>query len=259
MGKHAQIERSRKVASLLVPITRRGLSKPWSVQEWRKDLVVSCLFQTCIRLQTSLDRRFLRFGMTVQEASVLLRCVETPRTTPGLLAVALGRDKGKITRFIDRLESSRLLTRHIDQRDRRVSILKPTAKGKRIARDLASVFDNIRKELFLGMLESDVRRLGKTLPQLHKNAIRIGSRQKCDAARGRRRIGSQGMKTEPSQTGQTGLPGHILTSSAHEHAANTVPIEQEGHNRELFRHEQSSEENATSRELEDKHEGLVWK
>jgi DNA-binding MarR family transcriptional regulator len=255
MGKHAQIERSRKVASILA--SRRGLSKAWSGQEWWKDLVVSCLFKTCIRLQTSLDRRFLRFGMTVQEASVLLRCVETPRITPGLLAAALGRDKGKITRFIDRLESSRLLTRDIDQRDRRVSILKPTAKGKRIARNLASIFDNIRKELFLGMLESDVRRLGKTLPQLHKNAIRIGSRQKCDAARGCRRIGSQGTKTEPSQTGQTRLAGLILTSSPNKHAGNTVPIEREGHDRELIWHEQSSEENTTPRRLAEKHEGLV--
>jgi DNA-binding MarR family transcriptional regulator len=258
MGKHAQIERSRKVASVLAPISRRGLSKRWSGQEWRKDLLVSCLFQTCIRLQTSLDRRFLRFGMTVQEASVLLRCVETPRITPGLLAVALGRDKGKITRFIDRLESSRLLTRDIDRRDRRVSILKPTAKGKRMARYLGSIFDNIRKELFVGMLESDVRRLGKTLPQLHKNAIRIGSRQKCDAARGRRRIGSQGIKTESSQTGQTRLAGRILTPSRNEHAANTVPIEQEGHDRdELIWREQSSEENATPRKVAEKHEGLV--
>jgi hypothetical protein len=93
-----------------------------------------------------------------------------------------------------------LLTRHIDRRDRRFSILKPTAKGKRIARDLASIFDSIRKELFVGMLESDVHRLGKTLPQLHKNAVRIGSRQKCDAVRGRRRIGSPGMKTEGAPT-----------------------------------------------------------
>ena len=102
MGKHAQIEPGRKVGSVFVATSRRGLSKPLRGQEWRKDLLTSWLFQTCIKLQTSLDRRFLRFGMTVQEASVLLRCVEARRITPGQLAVALGRDKGKITRFVDR-------------------------------------------------------------------------------------------------------------------------------------------------------------
>lgn len=133
------------VVNVFVATSRRGLSEPLRCQDWRKDLLTSWLFQTCIKLQTSLDRRFLRFGMTVQEANVLLRCVEARTVTPGKLAIALGRDKGKITRFVDRLESSRLLTRDIDQRDRRFSILKPTAKGKQVARALVSVFDSIRK------------------------------------------------------------------------------------------------------------------
>jgi hypothetical protein len=114
MGKHAQLGRGRKIVSVFVATSRRGLSKPLRGQEWRKDLLMSWLFQTCTRLQTSLDRRFLRLGMTVQEASVLLRCVEARKVTPGQLAIVLGRDKGKITRFVDRLESSRLLTRDID-------------------------------------------------------------------------------------------------------------------------------------------------
>jgi DNA-binding MarR family transcriptional regulator len=213
MGKHAQIGR-RKIVSVFVATSGRGLPKPLRGQEWRKDLLTSWLFQTCIKLQTSLDRRFLRFGMTVQEASVLLRCVEARRITPGQLAIALGRDKGKITRFVDRLESSRLLTRDIDPRDRRFSILKPTAKGKQVARALVFVFDSIRKELFAGILESDVRRLGKMLPQLHKNAVHVGLRHKCDAPRGRKRIGSH------EQPGTHQIAGDILTPSPNGHAAN---------------------------------------
>src|ERR1700680_1358200 len=148
MENQALLKRGRMNAGVSIPISRRGLSKPLSGQGWRKDLLMSWLFQTCIRLQTSLDRRFLKLGMTMQEASVLLRCVEARRVTAGQLAIALGRDKSKVTRFIDRLEASHLLTRDIDPRDRRFSVLKPTAKAKRIARDVASVFDNIRKELF---------------------------------------------------------------------------------------------------------------
>ena len=113
MGKRVPIERGRKVASVFLPISQGGLSKPFSGQEWRKDLLMSWLFQTCIKLQISLDRRFLRFGMTVQEASVLLRCVEARSITSGQLAVGLGRDKAMITRFIDRLELSRLIAREV--------------------------------------------------------------------------------------------------------------------------------------------------
>ena len=191
MGKHAQVGRGRKVVSVFVATSHRGLSKPLRGQEWRKDLLMSWLVQTCIRLQTSLDCRFLRFGMTVQEASVLLRCVEARKVTPGQLSIVLGRDKGKITRFVDRLELSRLLTRDIDRRDRRFSILKPTAKGKQVARALTSVFDSIRKELFVGILESDVLRLGKMLPQLHKNAVQIGKKRGDREGRRKRRIGGK--------------------------------------------------------------------
>jgi len=213
MGKHVPIERGRKVASVFLPISQGGLSKPLSGQEWRKDLLMSWLFQTCIKLQMSLDRRFLRFGMTVQEASVLLRCVEARNVTPGQLAVGLGRDKGMITRFIDRLELSRLIAREVNQRDRRFSVIKPTAKGKQIARDLAAVFHNIRKELFVGMLESDVHRLSKGLAQLHKNAVDIGSPQKCAAVRRRRWIGGHGFKREGRKPIQPPLAADILGAS----------------------------------------------
>jgi DNA-binding MarR family transcriptional regulator len=209
MGKHVKIESSERVASVLVPTPLSGLPKQLQSQEWRKDLLMSWLFQTCIRLQTSLDHRFLRFGMTVQEAGVLLRCVETRSVTPGQLAVVLGRDKAMITRFINRLEVSRLIGRHNNPRDRRFSVIRPTTKGKQLARELANVFEHIRKELFAGMLESDIRGLSRMMALLHKNAVGIGSRQKCDVVRQRRRIGRRKIKAEAQQTIQPRWPGHI--------------------------------------------------
>jgi len=179
MGKHVKIESSERVASVFVLTPLSGLPKQLQSQQWRKALM-SWLFQTCIRLQTSLDRRFLRFGMTVQEAGVLLRCVEARSVTPGQLTIGLGRDKGMITRFINRLEVSRLIGRHTNPHDRRLSVIRPTTKGKQLAREPANVFEHIRKELFAGMLESDIRGLSRMMALLHKNAIGIGSRQKCD-------------------------------------------------------------------------------
>jgi DNA-binding MarR family transcriptional regulator len=210
MAKHSKIERIPQVASVFVPISRGGLSKKSRGQDWRKDLLMSWLFQTCIRMQTSLDRRFLRFGMTVQEASVLLRCVEARSITPGQLAVGLGRDKGMITRFIKRLEQSSLLGRDINQRDRRFADLKPTAKGKRVARELAAVFYQVRRELFVGISESDVQRLSNMLARLHRNAGDIGSQQKCTAVRRRRRIGVHGVKAASTLSSQPPLVADIL-------------------------------------------------
>ena len=174
--------------------------KELTAQEWGKDLLVFWLFQTCIKLQTSLDRCFLRYGLTMQEATLLLRCVETQRTTPGKLAAIVGRDKGKVTRIIDVLESSGLVTREVDARDRRHSIIRATSKGKHLARILAHVVDNIRTELFLGIREKDVLQFGAMLAQLHKNANNITSRQESAPARRRRRIGTQRAKAQGPHT-----------------------------------------------------------
>ena len=213
MDKRSKIEPGQQVASVFVPVSHRGLSKQLESHEWRKDLLISWLFQTCIRLQRSLDRRFLRFGMSVQEASVLLRCVEARSTTPGQLAVALGRDKGMITRFVDRLESSRLILRHTNPRDRRFSVIRPTAKGKQVASDLARVFDEIRKELFVGILEMEIQELSTMMARLHKNAVDIGCAQKCDASRQRERIGRHATKTDIAQPKYALHPADILEHS----------------------------------------------
>ena len=228
MAKRAQIERSQKVARAFLPISRAVLSKTPSPQEWRKDLLVSWLFQTCIRLQTSMDRRFLKYGFTVQEASVLLRCVEARRITPGKLSVSLGRHKGKITRFVDRLEAGGLITRDIRRRDRRFSVLEATAKGKRVARDLARVFETIRKELFVGIPENDVRRLSQMLSELHKNAMRVGVRQKGDTVGRRRRIGTCGMKKESTRILKTQPGTDIPVNRMGSKFFEEIPLEEAG-------------------------------
>src|SRR5271165_5702037 len=95
-----------------------------SIREWQAELSISRLFRTSIRLQTAFDRCFSQFGMTAQEAAVLMHCAEEGETSAGKLARAMGRDKGKITRFVDRLERSGFLTRKSDPRDHRLSIIK---------------------------------------------------------------------------------------------------------------------------------------
>ena len=167
--------------------SRRSLSS----KEWRKELLVSWLFQTCFRLQASLDRRFLSFGMTFQEATVLKRCVEAGEIAPSRLALLLARDKGKITRFIDRLEASELVKRQVNTRDRRYSVIKPTPKGTRLAERIASTFDQIRKDLFVRLLDHDIQRLSRALPQLLRNAVQISAKRSTSGRRRARRIGKK--------------------------------------------------------------------
>jgi MarR family transcriptional regulator for hemolysin len=141
-----------------------------SVREWQAELSISRLFRTSIRLQTAFDRCFSKFGMTAQEAAVLVHCAEEKETSAGRLAKAMGRDKGKITRFVDRLEASGFLRRRNDPRDHRLLIIKATSSGRRVAPQLKMRFEAVRGQFFEGVLKVDIDKLETVLSQLYANA-----------------------------------------------------------------------------------------
>jgi DNA-binding MarR family transcriptional regulator len=156
----------------LVP-AQKSLQKYAGVREWQEEISISRLFRTSIRLQTAFDRCFSRFGMTAQEAAVLVHCAEEGETSAGKLAKAMGRDKGKITRFVDRLEANGLLTRRSDPRDHRLLIIKATSRGRRVAPHLTLRFEEVRSQFFQGILNIDIDKLETVLSQLHANAERL--------------------------------------------------------------------------------------
>jgi len=156
---------------LLTPGETAG--KYAGVREWQTELSISRLFQTSIRLQAAFDRCFSRFRMTAQEAAVLLHCVAEGQTSAGKLAQAIGRDRARITRLVDRLESGGFLSRKNDPREHRFSIITPTHKGRRIAPLLKARFEEVRGQFFEGVLNVDIDRLEAVLAQLHANANRL--------------------------------------------------------------------------------------
>ena len=143
------------------------------IREWQAEVSISRLFRTSIRLQTAFDRCFSQFGMTAQEAAVLMHCAEEGETSAGKLARVMGRDKGKITRFVDRLETSGFLTRKNDPRDHRLSIIKATSRGRRVVPHLRMRFEEVRSQFFEGVLNIDIDKLETVLSQLHANAERL--------------------------------------------------------------------------------------
>jgi DNA-binding MarR family transcriptional regulator len=166
-GKHGGFLRNPLVA------TQKSERKYASIREWQAELSIARLFRTSIRLQTAFDRCFSRFGMTAQEAAVLVHCAEEGETSAGKLAKAMGRDKGKITRFVDRLEANGLLTRRSDPRDHRLLIIKATSRGRRVVPHLTLRFEEVRSQFFQGILNIDIDKLETVLSQLHDNAERL--------------------------------------------------------------------------------------
>jgi|SRR5579864_2841298 len=168
-------ETDKNRALLSGPLGKRDTPgrKYAGIREWQTELSISRLFLTSIRLQTAFDRCFSQFGMTAQEAAVLIHCAEEGETSAGKLATAMGRDKGKITRFVDRLEAGGFLTRRNDPRDHRLLIIKATSRGRRVAPNLRIRFEEVRSQFFQGILNVDIDKLETVLSQLHANAERL--------------------------------------------------------------------------------------
>jgi DNA-binding MarR family transcriptional regulator len=143
------------------------------VRDWQTKVSISQLLRTSIRLQNAFDLCFHRFGMSAQEAAVLLHCAEEGETSAGKLARAIGRDKGRITRLVDSLERSGFLSRKTHPREHRLSIIKPTSKGRRVAPQLKARFDEVRGQFFEGVANLEIDRLDAVLAQLHANAERL--------------------------------------------------------------------------------------
>lgn len=178
---------SRKSGGFLRETLGRGEKSLWNyagIREWQAEVSISRLFRTSIRLQTAFDRCFSQFGMTAQEAAVLIHCVEEGGTSAGKLAKAMGRDKGKITRFLDRLESNGFLTRRNDSRDHRLLVIKASGKGQRVVPHLKTRFEEVRSQFFHGVLNVDIDKLETVLSQLHANAERLCERKPQKDAHG---------------------------------------------------------------------------
>jgi DNA-binding MarR family transcriptional regulator len=161
-----------------VSVLRRRLNKSPTDTEWRQDLLLFWLFRTCTRLQIALDWYFLPSGLTMQEARVLHRCVETRSVKAGRLANSLGKDKGQISRIVASLVSAGLVSRDVDRRDRRCSVIVPTGKGKKKAEELGHIFTNVRKRIFSGLDGAELVPLENLLSKLQANARLIRGKEK---------------------------------------------------------------------------------
>lgn len=135
--------------------------------------VISQLLRASIGLQKALDRCFSGTGLTSQEAAVLVHCAEVKDLSAGKLAQAMGRDKGKITRFVDRLEADGFVKRVANPRDHRLLIIRPTVRGQRAVPELKRAFEQIREEILAGVQSEDLIRVGSVLTALHENAGRL--------------------------------------------------------------------------------------
>jgi len=101
------------------------------------------------------SRRLEQHGTSVAEW-VILRELFAADTLPSELADRLGTTRGAITKLVDRLERRKLVTRQIDEHDRRYQPLAITAKGRALVPMLAALADD-NDAAFFGHMRREQR------------------------------------------------------------------------------------------------------
>jgi MarR family transcriptional regulator, transcriptional regulator for hemolysin len=120
------------------------------------------------------------YGLTWQQASLLIRCVQHPGTSPSRLMPHLRTDKAGISRLADRLETAGFVERAAGG-DRRSIGLRPTRKGLALAPKLQKALRVTNDQLVTGLSDRERAGAAETLRRIlaaarHLNAEDQSSR-----------------------------------------------------------------------------------
>jgi DNA-binding MarR family transcriptional regulator len=118
-------------------------------------------------LSAVLDRGFAPFGLTAQQAALLVRSAGRP--TPKEVAPLLGTDTAGMTRLLDRLEAKGLVRRVPNPDDRRSVVIEPTAKGRGLTPHLPAVFGRVNAQMLTGFTEDEIDQFTATLGRMSAN------------------------------------------------------------------------------------------
>ncbi|MBI1729035.1 MarR family transcriptional regulator [Candidatus Acetothermia bacterium] len=128
------------------------------------------IFQITRELRTALDRRMAEFGLTSQQAFLLIRSLRNWGASPNQLMPQMGTDNAGLTRLIDRLEEASLVTRRTGENDRRSIWLEATGAGLALAPKLERVMQRTDRQLIAGLSAEEVAQLNGLLSRVLDNA-----------------------------------------------------------------------------------------
>lgn len=127
----------------------------------------SLLHRTARELNTVVERRLAPFGITAQQAALLLS--SRTANSPARLAATLGNDTAGMTRLLDRMEDKGLLRRVRHPDDRRSVLIELTEPGRALLPCSARVFGSVTRQLLTGFSDHELRQVTAMLQRMLSN------------------------------------------------------------------------------------------
>lgn len=128
----------------------------------------SLIHRVSRELRTALEAQLAPFGVTAQQAGLLLRSARQ-QISPNQLAPLLGTDTAGMTRLLDRLQDKGLIQRRRHPQDRRAIVIQLTAEGRALIPHLAPIFGRVNRQLLAGFSEQEVQHITAMLQRLLDN------------------------------------------------------------------------------------------
>lgn len=126
----------------------------------------------------SIARAYEReFGLTIPEWRVLAVLARYPELSAVEVAERTAMDKVAVSRAVRRLLARRRLSRAYDESDQRRSILRLSALGESVYRQVAPLALRYEEELLDALSDSDRRALDRLISRLMNRALQMSARE----------------------------------------------------------------------------------
>jgi DNA-binding MarR family transcriptional regulator len=112
------------------------------------------------------------FGLSQGEAHILAQLAAAAPATVADLHRGLAHKRSTLTSILDRLEERGLVTRSVGETDRRTFVITPTARGKRIARQVHDHLTDLERAIARRVTSDDVRGFMKVIEAVEEEARR---------------------------------------------------------------------------------------
>ena len=141
----------------------------------RHQLVIE-IFQIARRWRVRLDDRLRPAGLTKSAWAVLYWVSRSPEgVTQRELAARIGVETSTLTRQLDAMERQGWVERLSVDGDRRLKLVRRTARAVAVMRDAAPLTQSLRDELLDGVSEQDLEITVKVLQQVHARLRPVSS------------------------------------------------------------------------------------
>jgi len=128
-------------------------------------------------------------GLSQGEAHILAQLAASSAATIADLHRGLAHKRSTLTSILDRLVDRGLITREVGADDRRTFVITPTAKGRRVARQVHDHLTALERAIARRVTGEDLRRFKKVIAAVEEEARRAthAARMRRETGRGRGR------------------------------------------------------------------------